>query len=255
MIQYFDASQVARDLVPVEVVAQLHETLRAEGHVYVFMGAAARDLAVHAPSGTKIVRATRDVDVAVAIEAGTEHDALMRRLGEPTAAPQRVRVSGVDVDVIPYAGETTDVQLGHSVLDVTGLAEAAREPTWVKIADDLTVPVASIEAQAVLKVLAWGDRQATTQKDALDFGQILSASSCGLFEDQAWEDDDALTACEGDIILMGPYRVGRESRRLLSAVSTARVTAVLDAEPLDLLLRLGVREGDQMLQAFRRGFG
>ena len=125
----------------------------------------------------------------------------------------------------------------------------------MKIADDLTVPVASIEAQAVLKVLAWGDRQATTQKDALDFGQILSASSCGLFEDQAWEDDDALTACEGDIILMGPYRVGRESRRLLSAVSTARVTAVLDAEPLDLLLRLGVREGDQMLQAFRRGFG
>jgi predicted nucleotidyltransferase len=255
MIQYFDASQVARELVPVEVIAQLHQTLRAEAQAYVFVGAAARDLAVHAPSGTRMVRATRDVDVAVGIQAGTEHDALLRRLGEPTAAPQRVRVSGVDVDVIPFAGGTTDVRLGHSVLDVTGLADAAREPTWVKIADDLTVPVASIAAQAVLKVLAWRDRQATTQKDALDFGQILSASSCGLFEDQAWEDDDALTACEGDIILMGPYRVGRESRRLLSAFSAASVTTILDAEPLDLLLRLGVREGDQMLQAFRRGFG
>ena len=121
MIQYFDASQVARDLVPVDLVAQLHETLRAEGQAYVFVGAAARDLTVHAPSGTKVVRATRDVDVAVAVEAGIEHDALLRRLGEPSAAPLRVRVSGVDVDVIPYASDRTDVQLGHSVLDVTGL--------------------------------------------------------------------------------------------------------------------------------------
>ena len=42
----------------------------------------------------------------------------------------------------------------------------------MKIADDVTVPVASIESQAVLKVLAWGDRQATTKKDALDFGHL-----------------------------------------------------------------------------------
>lgn len=101
MIPYYDASEVAAELVPLEVLAHVHRVLSKHGQPYVLVGAAARDLAVHAPSGTPIMRATRDLDVAVAVEAGTQHESLLKRLGEPTAAPQRVRCLGVDVDVIP----------------------------------------------------------------------------------------------------------------------------------------------------------
>ncbi len=254
MIRYFDASRVANDLIPVEVLAELHATLTREGIDYVLVGAAARDLAVHAPSGTKVGRATRDVDLAVAVEAGSQHDALLQRLGEPSSAPQRVHVLGVEVDVLPFAGAHTEILLGDATMDVTGLAEAAREPTRVKISEHLTVPVASLEAQVVLKLLAWRDRQQETQKDALDLGQILSASSCGLFEDQAWDDDDALLACEGDIILMGPYRAGRAARATLPEASALRVVAVLEDKFSDLSLQMGVREASELLDAFRRGF-
>lgn len=137
---------------------------------------------------------------------------------------------------------------------MTGLAEAVAHPTRVKVAEDLTVPVASIEAQAVLKILAWSDRREGTQKDALDVGQILSASSRGLFADHAWEDDGAISACDGDIIMMGPFRLGRDSCGLLSPAAADRVRAVLDAESSDLDLRLMVREGPEMLRAFRQGF-
>ena len=106
---------------------------------------------MHAPSRTAITRATRDTDLAVAVEAGEQHRTLLRSLGEPSrTAPQRVIVERFQVDVIPFAGAGagTASLLGDSVLDVTGLSEAARRPTWVMIDEETTVPVAGIDAQA-----------------------------------------------------------------------------------------------------------
>lgn len=254
MIPSFDASRTADELVPVEILRWVQRMLEKEGVTYVFIGALARDLVVHAPSRTAITRATRDIDLAVAVEAGEQHRTLLRSLGEPSrTAPQRVIVERFQVDVIPFAGATTASLLGDSVLDVTGLSEAARRPTWVTIDEETTVPVAGIDAQAILKVLAWRDRRSSTQKDALDFGQILSASSMGLFADLAWEDDAALEACEGDIVLMGPYRLGRSALSLLGSASVASVVEVLESARTDLTLRMGVPESEEMLDAFRRG--
>lgn len=256
MIPSFDASRTADELVPVEILRWVQRMLEKEGVTYVFIGALARDLVVHAPSRTAITRATRDIDLAVAVEAGEQHRTLLRSLGEPSrTAPQRVIVERFQVDVIPFAGAGagTASLLGDSVLDVTGLSEAARRPTWVMIDEETTVPVAGIDAQAILKVLAWRDRRSSTQKDALDFGQILSASSMGLFADLAWEDDAALEACEGDIVLMGPYRLGRSALSLLGSASVASVVEVLESARTDLTLRMGVPESEEMLDAFRRG--
>ena len=160
MIPSFDASRTADELVPVEIIRRVQRVLEKEGVTYVFIGALARDLVVHAPSRTAITRATRDIDLAVAVEAGEQHRTLLRSLGEPSrTAPQRVIVERFQVDVIPFAGAGagTASLLGDSVLDVTGLSEAARRPTWVMIDEETTVPVAGIDAQAILKVLAWRD--------------------------------------------------------------------------------------------------
>lgn len=254
MIPSFDASRTADELVPVEIVRLVQGALDKDGVTYVFIGALARDLVVHAPSRTAITRATRDIDLAVAVETGEQHQTLLRRLGQPSrTAPQRVIVERFQVDVIPFAGATTAALLGNSVLDVTGLPEAARRPTWVTIDEGTTVPVAGIDAQAILKVLAWRDRRSHTQKDALDLGQILSASSMGLYADLAWDDDAALEACDGDIVLMGPYRLGRSALSLLRPASVASVVEVLESGRTDLALRMGVPESEEMLDAFRRG--
>ncbi|MGL5929509.1 MAG: hypothetical protein ACRCY8_11285 [Dermatophilaceae bacterium] len=253
MIPSFDASPSAAELVPLDVVRHVHRVLAAEGRRYVVIGAAARDLAVHGPAGTPVRRVTKDVDVAVAVGAGSGHQLLRERLGQPTSAAQRVRVLGVDVDVIPIAGDAAHVTLGETILDLGGLAEAVRHPTMVRVASDLVVPVAPIQAQAALKVVAWSDRQPGTHKDAGDLGQILEASSNGVFEELAWNDDDAVAAWDGDVRLMGPWRLGRAARELLSSRSLAAVIAVLDAQRPALSLRLAVPEGPEMLDAFCRG--
>ncbi|MGL4178718.1 MAG: hypothetical protein ACRCSN_21900 [Dermatophilaceae bacterium] len=74
-----------------------------------------------------------------------------------------------------------------------------------------------------------------------------------MFEELAWNDDDAVAAWNGDIKLMGPWRLGRAARELLSSRSVAAVIAVLDAQWSALSLRLAVPEGSEMLEAFRRG--
>ncbi|MGL5817716.1 MAG: hypothetical protein ACRCYR_09155 [Phycicoccus sp.] len=191
--------------------------------------------------------------MAVAVEAGPDHQLVRERLGRPMSAAQRVQVLGIDVDVIPIAGDSSHVTLGDAILDISGLAEASRNPTLVRTASDLVVPVAPIQAQAALKVLAWFDRQPGTHKDAGDLGQILEASSNGVFEELAWQDDDVRAACDGDIRFMGPRRLGRAARGLLSSKSADAVVEVLDDRQSALSLRLAVPEGAEMLEAFRRG--
>ena len=61
------------------------------------------------------------------------------------------------------------------VLDVNGLSEAARTAVRVQLADDLRLEVASLPAQAALKVLAWRDRHMENPKDARDLHEILAA--------------------------------------------------------------------------------
>ncbi|NHA69576.1 hypothetical protein [Phycicoccus flavus] len=255
MIPFYDASSTTADLVAVEILRSIHTTLSSAGYDYVIIGAAARDLAVHGPAAGRPRRVTKDVDIAVAVAVGPAYQRLLSELGEKDQEPQRIRVLGCPVDVVPFAAGAREVRLGSMTLNVLGLREATDHPALVQVSDGLVLPVSAIQAQAALKILAWGDRAPGTQKDAGDLGEILEASSRGLFADLAWEDDEALDSCDGDIAMMGPYRLGSSARALLRDESSTAVRDILDARGKALGSRLRVPEGPELLAAFRRGLG
>ncbi|SDB80363.1 Predicted nucleotidyltransferase [Raineyella antarctica] len=209
--------------VPVreEVIAELVALSRRAGLDILIIGAAARDLVVHAPVGAAAARVTLDIDVAVAVGGPGGFTKFTADLERARGGEHTFVVFGVEVDVIPFGGieENRSVMFsdGHQ-LDVNGIAEAFRSSVEVRLPAGTQVRVASLPAQAVLKVLSWRDRRYSSTKDARDLQGILSVSSEGPYGDSAWDDAAALAATDHDIILAGPYRVGR----LAAAPSTGR---------------------------------
>lgn len=244
--------------VPVDVVQVLDNRARERSLPMVLIGAAARDLCVHAPLGERPPRATHDVDIAVAVPRG---EALAEFLSvfERARRVHTVVIHGVEVDVVPFGGVERDGRVAFgdgSVLDVVGLAEAMRGPDVVDLAEGVTVKVASIEMQAALKVLAWRDRHVQNAKDAVDLHEILAAGSRGPYEEEAWGDLAALEACDYVLDLAGAYRLGALSRRAFTAARARAVAGVLD-DPV-VFARLGTQmshlSSGELLDAYARGF-
>ena len=68
MTRTFDLSSRTDHPAPLDVIADLHRRAGELGLRWVLIGAAARDLVAHLPSGHPVVRATNDVDIAIAVE-------------------------------------------------------------------------------------------------------------------------------------------------------------------------------------------
>jgi predicted nucleotidyltransferase len=168
-------------------------------------------------------------------------------------------VLGVEVDVVPFGGIEEDRAIrlpdGH-VLDVNGIAEALKTSIEVRLPRGTVTRVASLPAQAVLKILAWRDRRFASSKDAQDLKAILTAASEGPYEDETWDDELALAATESDIILAGPYRAGRLAAEPFDKKSAAAVLRLLeDADLARALVRdMGGRLSRDLLPAFTAGF-
>ena len=89
---------------------------------------------------------------------------------------------------MPFGAVVTDSHVlfdNDFRLDVTGLADALASPVTVQLRPEVVVPVASLAAQSVLKLLAWRDRRFDTHaRDAVDLGFLLEASSSGEYADE-----------------------------------------------------------------------
>lgn len=244
--------------VPVEVLRELTERAERLGLTMLVIGAAARDLVVHAVTKQHVVRATLDLDVAVAVDR--EGFAEFTRGLQPVRdSDHKVRVLGMEVDVVPFGPMERDrrVELndGH-VLDVNGLAEAAATAVVVNLPSGVTVHVASLPAQAALKVLAWRDRHLKSTKDALDLRHILEASAESPYVEAAWEDAEALARFDYAIELAAAYRTGRLAALPFDPLHGGAVLKVLDdpEQAARLASQMGSLTSPHLVDAFATGF-
>lgn len=222
------------------------------------IGAAARDLVVHAATGQQPVRATQDIDVAIAVDReGLQ--AFTRGLEPIRNSDHAFRVLGAEVDIVPFGPIAQDLRVelndGH-VLDVNGLVEAAETSVAVHLPSGPIVQVASLPAQAALKVLAWRDRHMASQKDALDLRHILEAAAQPPYVDAAWDDEGALESCDYDIDLAASFRTGRLAAEPFDPSHGSAVLEVLDDPELAtrLATHMGSLSSPELLDAFRAGF-
>lgn len=245
--------------VPLEVLSELVERAARAKLSLLLVGAAARDLVVHVPIGTTTKRVTEDIDVAIAVSGQGDFEAFVQGLGRVRGVEHRFQLLGVEVDVLPFGSIEKHRKIlfpDDHELDVTGLAEASTTAVEVTLPGNFVIRVASLPAQAALKVLAWRDRRFLTAKDAPDLAEILLASSEGPYGDATWDDDESLDATDADIVAAGAHRTGRLAAEPFTAPDGATVLAVLD-DPLsrDALVR-GMRSGLalDLIEAFRAGF-
>lgn len=228
-MRYYDASGVDGLPVPIEWIEQIVNGLREEVDDLVIIGATARDLLASHAGKVPTTRVTKDLDVAIAVSDMGQYRVATARFDPRHSAPQFV-CEGHLLDIIPYGAVEQDrhvIFASDHRLDVTGLAEAASSKVHVTLRPGLVVPVASLEAQSVLKILAWRDRRYDTRdKDAEDLTLLLEASSQGIYADLVWDDLGALEATYFDVREAGAHRLGR------------RAAALFDSQPRDSIARL-----------------
>ncbi|ASK66170.1 hypothetical protein CFK39_10505 [Brachybacterium avium] len=242
-----------------EVLAELSTLCTELGLEYIVVGAAARDLVIHALQHTVPIRATEDIDIGVAIHVGEQLTELADRLSRKGTSEHKFTVRGVDIDIIPFGSNEQGREVRFAddhLLDVNGLQEAHATSVSVRMPQGTEIHVASAPAQTALKVLAWRDRHAVNPKDGLDLRVILAALSEAPFDDPVWEDEKALAATDYDIVAAASYHyAGRAAEAFAPADGRAVLDTLHDARLRPVLLRHMRSElAADLLDGYMKGF-
>ncbi len=149
---------------------------------YVVVGASARDIVLHIGYGAKIQRATRDIDFGIQVPnwnafQSLKFDLLSRGFKETRQRHKLISNAGVPIDIVLF-GQLEDENAniswppdGDWVMNVLGFQEACENAKIVRVQNDppVDIPVATPVGMAVLKLIAWTDRNADMRsKDAKD---------------------------------------------------------------------------------------
>lgn len=143
------------------------------------IGAACRDI-LHVTHTNKVpARATKDVDLALAISSWDVVHELRARFPGRRTAWQKIRIGQVDVDLVPF-GEIEDppglVATDEKVeFNVAGISEVFDHSTIYALSNGMEVRLPTKSGLAALKLHAWLDRHPdAVYKDASDLAVILS---------------------------------------------------------------------------------
>ena len=150
------------------------------------IGATARDIVLNF-HGEKSGRATRDLDIAIAISNWEEFETIEQGIvnikGFKKDSNQKQRFyyqDNFELDIVPFGdimkeGDKVfwppDEQVAMSVL---GFKEVAKATDKFQIDNGVEIEVASLVGVFILKLVAWQDRNNQTNKDADDIAFIIS---------------------------------------------------------------------------------
>ncbi|KVV44410.1 nucleotidyltransferase [Burkholderia territorii] len=253
---------------------------------FVVAGATARDILMWHVHGIRPVRATRDVDVAVCAVSWPFHERLVDALvatGQFARAPKHRQKllfdSGTqgfrtELDLVPFGpleappGEIAWPPGGDFVLNVLGFQEAVDSALVVSIAAGIAVPVASLPALALLKLLAWKDRRARQNSDAYDLLFLLTHFHDAGNRERIWDVAPDLLERHGfQPELAAAALLARDAARIASppthdairallsdATTYATLVQDLQARAFALLPGEFSDDVDRYLDAFRNAF-
>lgn len=262
--------------VELSVYAQIARAIKQAGQDDFFLcGATARVVLLEVVHGLDAGRATLDVDFGVMVESLQAYQALRQRLvdtGEFVIVTDmtRLRFGNTPVDLIPFGGVEADARLvtwppGDVALNTLGYQEALRSAVWVRLPLETDVRVASLPTQALLKLIAWGDRNlARRSKDAPDFGLILRRYEAVVGMERLTSNEELLARPDMDVVRAGAWMLGFDAGGQIREHSEAmreRVIALAseqsdDAGGLELVAGMGGprrAENLVLLQWFTRG--
>lgn len=148
------------------------------------VGATARDF-LHTAAGhdSSRLRATDDLDIAIAVHGWDHFNAITNELKEVTGRNStiRYRIAGVTVDIVPFGdqvespdGVVAPTRRSDSPMSVFGFQDVWGAALQVQISNRLAVRVPTVAGYTVLKLKAWVDRSVDGQyKDGNDLATAM----------------------------------------------------------------------------------
>lgn len=264
----------------VELYACIDGAAKQVDAPFLIVGAMARDLVMVHGFGAKLERGTRDVDFAVDVatwEAFSRLSAVLVELGfkSDTAQPHKLHFvdsesSPWEIDMVPF-GQLADPE--HAIhwppdqaftMSVLGFDEARQHALRVCISNNLRieVPVASPAGIALLKLIAWLDREPDRRaKDAVDLDYLMRTYVAIPAVENAVFETGIMEACDWDQDLASAMQLGCDAGAIASSESRKLIERELFAAPesksrilRDMNLGQGLMKAEQMLEAFINGF-
>jgi predicted nucleotidyltransferase len=272
------------DPAMLEVLRHVDRVARDLAVDHFVVGAVARDILLSGVFGLSAGRATRDVDLAVAMKGWQEFAAMKARLVETGAFRSDERIMqrlyyvpssagrGYPLDLIPFGGvEQRGSAIawppdGAVVMNVAGYGETFASAVLVKVEPGFVLRVASLAGLAILKLVAWADRGAGDSRDAIDLATLLRQYGAAGNEDRLYGAEiGVLEAVNYDVDLAGARLLGIDAGRIAAPSTHAQILALLDdpacLDRLVLHVAQGLRalqdalaEAGQLLAQFRVGF-
>lgn len=234
------------DALTLSVIGDVHGVAADQEVPYFVCGAMARDILAWHVHGVPVPRATRDIDLAFAVPSWEEFQALKSVLAARhgylvnAQSPWRIRPPGMGeaqgyaVDLIPFggieapAGELAWPPDSEIIMNVIGFNDALESTSTVSVVPGLGIPVVSLPMLAILKLLAWNDRQRHTTKDARDFAFLLTSYEKMLVTARLYdEEQDILAAVDYDLDQAGARILGRDAARMISPTTSDAVLPIL----------------------------
>ncbi len=211
------------DPITLEVLRHVDAVARDLAVDYFVVGAMARDILLTGVFGLSTGRATRDVDLAVAMKGWQEFDAMKAHLVRTGAFRSDERIAqrlyylqtaadrGYPLDLIPFGGVEQPGSViawppdGAVVMNVAGYVEGFASAVLVEMEPSFALRVASLAGLAILKLVAWADRGASDPRDAIDLATLLRQYGSAGNEDRLYEAEiGVLEAVNYDFDLAGP---------------------------------------------------
>ena len=249
-----------------DVLGRLVELSADAGVDMLLVGATARDIALATENHDLALRATNDVDIAVAVEHVEAFTQLTSGLTPASnGAAHTFLIGPGEVDIVPFGGiespERTVTWPDGAVMNTLGFAEAVRSALRVDVGDGRIMLVASLAAQTALKLFAWADRKDRTERDAVDLRTFLHAySDADRLDDVYAEASLAMLArYDYEVRAAGAHLLGVDIRTELGELVAQRCVTTIggsdsrEFEGLSRGMRGDVAENARLLVALQSG--
>lgn len=228
----------------IDIIRRIVHAAESQQLCLFIVGAQARDLLLQYAYDLPVHRATNDIDFGIIVESWDEFIKLRESLiatnkfqSHRTMRHRLVHESGLLIDLVPFGNlEEVSGQISWPpdfsiVMSTVGFREAYDNSIEVRVADDLSVNVASLAGLALMKLVAWGERR--FERDAQDLGLIMKHYLAAGNEDRVYsEQGDCFDLLNEDFDYekASARILGRDVGQLLTEASRQIVEPVLSEE-------------------------
>lgn len=226
------------------IFESLDAAASAVGIPYFIVGATARDMILSMGYGIEISRATADIDLGINVSSWDEFNQLKEaltntgRFSEHRARQRLIYDNSIPVDIVPFGAiSNADGNIRwppdqDEVMNIVGFEDAFKlaQPVRLREEPPLDINFASPLGLAVMKLIAWADRNTAGNKDAIDLATVLRTYLDAGNRERLYNDHPDLLTEDFDYVLAGAELLGRDIASSVSSPTKRLIIEILRQE-------------------------